>query len=92
MRDSKLEALIGQALKLWPTKTLYPLLEDPFAIVRQKVVDELQIRGEQVTSPHDSIADFNPPREMDLTLDDDDLYVSSIKVLGYDRALPAFGR
>jgi HEAT repeat protein len=66
---SKLETLIGQALKLWPTKTLYPLLEDPFA-----VVDELQIRGEQVNPPHDSITDFNPPREMDPTLDEDDLY------------------
>src|SRR5271170_6286203 len=72
---TKLDVLISQALKLWPTKALSQLLEDPFAIVRQPVVEELQARGEQVTSPSrdDSITDLNPPRELDLTLDQDDL-------------------
>jgi HEAT repeats len=70
---SKLELLIGQALKLYVTDALFPLLEDPFAIVREKVAEELKIRGEDVPPVRHALVDFNPPRETDLTLDEDDL-------------------
>jgi HEAT repeat protein len=73
---SKLKLLIGQALKLWGTKTLYPLLEDPFTIVREKVAEELKSRGEEVPIARQSFVDFNPPRETDLTLGDNDLYAA----------------
>ena len=71
---SKLELLISQALKLYVTDALFPLLEDPFAIVREKVAEELKIRGEELPVTRQSSVDFNPPRETDLTLDEDDLY------------------
>jgi HEAT repeat protein len=73
-RGSKLESLLSQALKAYPTEAIYPFLEDPFAIVRIKAVEELLTREEQLTPEHQAAMSSNPARETDLTLDEDDLY------------------
>lgn len=73
-RGTRLESLVSQALKTYPTEVIYSFLEDPFAIVRGKAVEELESRGEQLTAEHLLAMGFSPPRETDLELDEDDLY------------------
>jgi len=101
-RGSKLELRVRQALKLYPTEAIYQFLDDPFAIVRDRVVEELQDRGAQLM-PEQSAMSATPARKADLSLDEDDLYslgsdlwlaagFSGIRVMGYSSTLSAFGR